>query len=395
MLQTIGGAGIIVQRARLAADGKTVLVHKLGRDPRAFEAMKLALRYAVENPRSSGGALLDVVDEGESTYIVTEDRPECLSLMDWLPWALAGGKSASKAETETSTTDSKAGEFTRVFAPPASRPAEKGVLRPTRLDTSAPELHTRIQDLPASAPSGEPGEFTRLFRNAPAHGTEGLEGGSTASSGSASPGEFTSLFGGTSGMDSTENVPGYRIQRPQEEAPVKRPEPQRPFSSSDPAAPAAEPGEFTRLFRNPDADASRGVPRVAPPRVGSRSTREESAPPQAPAPSGPGEFTRIIRRPAAQEPAAAESASSEDAQTPAAAPDLPKPQMPAFTPPAVPRAPGITVPQTPALKPAPAPIASAAEYGPAKGRRVWPFVVLFGILTLVAIALIVVFVLRR
>jgi hypothetical protein len=497
VLQTIGGAAIIVHRARLMPAGRSVLVHKLGRGSQAFEAMKLALRYVIQHPPNAGGALLDIVEEADSTYIVTEDRAECLSLMDWLPWTLAGASVSGDEPAESSPADLKSGEFTGFFnrdqaSPPHAAssgsgaslrtgPApgvtesfpiasfrqpqadERRVLRPTRLDTSLHEFDAKSIG-PQDRPPGEPGEFTRLFHNAAGESGERSAAPSSSPAVSANPGEFTRMFGNIRESEKTTDEPEANVRAPKREYPIERREPQRPQTRSDKGDPgeftrilhrpglsepsstasnsadtpkSAEPGEFTRLFRNPDPESVRGLPGQSSPPLGSqnageftrvlrpqsnsgdvsdssahsfqmpredtvegRETREGPVAPQRPPAGGPGEFTRIVRGPAMSEASTSTAGSGEDTRTAAAPPETPKLQNPAFTvPAAVPRPAGVTVPQPPKFT-APAPVASAPVLPstgaiPTPSRRLSPFLILFGVLILIAIALILIFALRR
>lgn len=107
------------------------------------------------------------------------------------------------------------------------------------------------------------------------------------------PGEFTRLF-----LKQTPAAPA-----------VPKPEPvaAKPAPAEPPAPPAAEPGEFTRLFmkQTPAAPAA-SMPRPAQP---------PEPPPPPPPPAGPGEFTRMMQSPLAAQPAA----------IPQAPPPVPKP----------------------------------------------------------------------
>lgn len=208
------------------------------------------------------------------------------------------------------------GEFTRQFAPPASRRAEAEpaspfdtaplpVIEPSIASPPPPtalgnsgvqtlQLGTPVEPrppLPASAPAAaanEPGEFTRQFappvlRPSPAPAAP-KEGAAPAPN---EPGEFTRQF-------------ARPIQRPATEAPAS-PEPgefTRQFvsPSTKPVTqkPAGAPGEFTRQFQAPQRPTPPQSPKLPPPQPGPQ-------PGQA-----PGEFTQLLQaqRPAGPPPVA-------------------------------------------------------------------------------------------
>jgi hypothetical protein len=212
----------------------------------------------------------------------------------------------------------EAGEFTRLFAPPA-----------------ASDNNDRTPRQPAGGglpEQAQPGEFTRLFRLPTTQPTPLSPRDSSSSQGAAqvfdrpsvppapvvrpaeAPGEYTRMFG-TSADAPPAAAPG--------------------------AAPPAQPGEFTRLFQSPTSQPTPLLPREDPFSSQPYSPGESSSdfspdssshqgatqvfarPAVQPAPvprtpEGPGEYTRMFAAPAVAPPVAAPSAPS-----PAAAPPPP------------------------------------------------------------------------
>lgn len=271
------------------------------------------------------------------------------------------------------------------------------------------------------AATREPSEFTKLFQKPSGSEARAAAGEPTQ----PAPGEFTRLF--------------------ERQGQSQRTEPLQPAMPSAPVAPpqmvpASQPGEFTRLFRNPlspPSEASReplpvgspsqnapgeftrifggggaipgtGTPAAPMPPLQSLTesleprqtpSRTPVAAPTAPAaPAAPGEFTRVIGG----------SASAAPHAPPAMAPALTAPPPPAPQPIAMPAAPSApplpAAPQMPAasfpvavpMAPAVAPIAPAASSPPPKAAGPpMAIVILFGILLVAAFALILFVLLRR
>jgi hypothetical protein len=229
--------------------------------------------------------------------------------------------------------DAEPGEFTRMFravkpppdVPGHAQPFASAPEPPPEAPAPPPPSATAPADEVATAhpnpPASEPGEFTRMFRAAhpPADSLgEGSASGSEAARETAAPappaspadavakahpnppasepGEFTRMFRAA-------NPPADRVG----EAPASTsasatpPEAPAPPPPAPPAPPAdavakahpnptaAEPGEFTRMFRaaNPPANpAGRPGPPLRPSQLPATGRPQE--------PSGPGEFTRTF-----------------------------------------------------------------------------------------------------
>ena len=387
ILERVGGAAITVDRARNTISGKTVYLHRLaaGSAP-AAEAMKLALKYAICHPDS--GVLLDVAEDGGHTYVVTDDKPEHIALLDFLPWALAGGSNhdggaqqslerpslerpslgkegqvpqmpATAQAVGARATDS--GEFLKAFdtqgeiTRPAAYPA---VQRP------APPPGTTPSEMGAKQPGArqtESGEFTRIFKTdltaSAKSGPNPMLSGSAKADLTISqpaPGEFTRLFDTAATGKSAGEMP------------------------SAPSSKNSGSGEFTRMFGPRDAAA--GYSQSA--RSDLLGERPSSAPPRQPAQaaSGPGEFTRIVTG-GAVSGATGPAQPASTPPGPAAFPAGPSINFPVSTGaiPQVPRPPSLHVP-TPPVRPQ---------------RGMSPVIVLIAAVLLAALAVIVFFIVKR
>jgi hypothetical protein len=245
--QLIGGSTIAVQKARAVDTRKSVLVHRLGGASAAsVQVLELALRYSIAHPGNR--ALLDVIDDGGCTYIVTADQPDYISLIDWLLWALSEPATV-RGEAPASSVLGHRG-LAKGSADP--HPAyTSGVQRP---GMTTPQPLTSAK--PAASSTTSAGEFTRIFQpvpsstSAPVRDLDGITGQWTPAAGSqiswhgesksSASGEFTGLFG-------AEKLPSSANPSAPEPAPQKT----EPLYGSK-----TEPGEYTRLFRsNWHADA--------------------------------------------------------------------------------------------------------------------------------------------
>ncbi|HEU0138909.1 MAG TPA: hypothetical protein VFQ79_04330 [Bryobacteraceae bacterium] len=288
------------------------------------------------------------------------------------------------------------GEFTRMFAPqplpkpepqkppPAQvqirklSPEEQGLapegkprpvfLTPERPASAKPEPAPPAQSEPdeftqmfqaPESPQEEPGDFTRMFSAPPA------EPEPQPSPEESGPGEFTRMF-----------------QSP--------PQPEKP---RQPPPPPGEPGEFTRFFEN--------APRQAPwPSSASQGT---PPPPSHPGPlDQPGEFTRMfggdvtLKQPAPREPAPPYGGATQSFSPPSGP-----------HPPSVPStgsrgAPGeytrmIERPREFSAEPQPPQPFNLGEQraGAAQKPSYLPLILIFGVLFLLAVAVVLFFVLRK
>src|ERR1700761_9640760 len=132
-----------IDRARHTTSGKTVYLHRLiPGSASEVGALRLALQYVLR--RRDPGLLQDVFEENNCTYLVTDDKPEHLNLLDLLGRAVPPANLPASAK------------------PPLPAPA-RGQPRETRIanlnEFSPGRNQPENQDLSSSNPS----EFTRLF----------------------------------------------------------------------------------------------------------------------------------------------------------------------------------------------------------------------------------------
>ena len=467
-------------RAREAASGREVFVHRVSSTEEQAEQTALLRMLTTVLLRSAEARklVLDFGDDQGFWYVVTESEPRCLILREWLQFELhraAGSPAAEKHEPEKPPVEpppmqpparqaqpqalpiqpqalkvqqeaTQPGEFTRMFeaSPRISSPAPAAAppIQAEKISVVFP------MTAPPPAPS-EPGEFTRVFQTfAPAQPLGPPIQPDTApmppptSAAQTEPGEFTRFF-----QEGLPRPAGKTVSSPE----VKRsPEKlsrggfvQRPHTPMPPVPQkSSEPGEFTRMFSHPNADAPKSrdlfadypdpkpesaklfsgaeMPKAKLPehqepgeytRIfgGSTTPLPEPPPPQQPftvsdrapasaddplrgtkpltvppvmpaaAPKGPSEYTMVIQGNRPVEAAGSPaSAAGGNAASPLALPKVP----------AVPqlKVPSVSVPKPPAM-PAPAQINAVAA---ASNKKL---IIFFGILTVLAVVLILLIVL--
>src|SRR6185437_8314912 len=327
-------------RAREAATGRSVFVHRIAETAQPEQAALLKLLLSCLYRSSAVKELvLDVREEGDLCFVVTESVPQCLLLREWLQFESdrsdpgtkpAGGGTPLRTGSDAPVPQRSSvsgtpqrpeppaqarpapGEFTRMFQaldpskaetvsrtpPPAQAPVrpvtpippDSGKSNNKLVSPEKPEMRT-----PAPA---SPGEFTRLFqapaqippakapeasKDAPA-GSLGIghtphippSGEPSVADPHGGPGEFTRFFGGGSPVPNPE---GFSF-----------PAVQRPIPPQNTAAPSQSPGEFTQLFSGETPPPTAPAPYAA-----------TSAPPESfrrPHVGGSGgtagEFTRIF-----------------------------------------------------------------------------------------------------
>jgi hypothetical protein len=362
-------------QATEATTGRAVFVHRVpasgaeGQNP-VIRLLRTALLRSAEVRKR----VVEVTDEDEFCYVVTDNAEQCLLLREWLQFELDQTSAGGDSEKRQTNMDAAAGN-TKAPAAPASEPPLE--------EKKAPGEFTRLFQMPGqpaapaappvpAAKGGETGEFTRFFRtdlrgepkadvprrpdrppsseglrpqrsgavqrpaNAPVpplpqrafdsgeFRRTGIESNRSSESGEIkrqAPGEFTRLF----------SAPQGGALPPQSSKP--------PLPSAgglpDPGEPA--PGEYTRLFGN----ASNTPPFTPSPATPLQTTGKYDVafPTGTPAmsgelPRGPSEYTRVIGRnelraaglapesqvPASQPPAApAPTAAAPTPDKPAAA----------------------------------------------------------------------------
>jgi hypothetical protein len=343
LLARVGGDKIVAFRAVETNTGLPVLLHQFMPGLDHSEVLRLVARFLVRK-QAGTGQILDVLNLDGSEYLVTTDKPECLSLREWLEWELRGGEGAVRG----------AGSYGLLDDPP-SAPS----LRPTG----------------NAAPPTEPGEFTRKFgpvaRSDSAPQTE-----------SHAPGEFTRAFEGFTQSQaplpvwpavSAGTPPSLPKPLPVEDNPFSRQGAIFPNLKDEPErAPLPEPPIRERnaeLAENPGQ-------RVTPANLGSAG-------------ASPSPYTQVIQRSSLRQPQPEGSTPAPQTPAPAVQLNVSAPALPQVAPPPIPAMAPLAVPQisAPAL---PAPVTFSTNippsgHGPA-GSKV--LLILFGAVLFAALLLI-------
>lgn len=268
-------------RARQVAAQRTVLLHQLSSNPRSgrqLHLLALLLRYSSNLRPGSPSPILGIEEQGDSVWVITEDRPEMASLWDWMERE-APGKGASKSSSDPSgvipsnlarpnppvTPSSGLDEKTVIFATRLAAADSSPVvdLDATMLTASVPPSQEKAPPVPKAVGGG--GDVTHAF---PAVSEPGLQNALVTQSstpiGNKSP----------SGGDST-----LILHKPED-------------------SPTASHDDRTRVIPSPASSASSF--KTSP--SGPSSGEEASFAPQQPAPlpsdspEAPGEFTMIFRK---------------------------------------------------------------------------------------------------
>ena len=260
-----------VDRARHTTSGRTVYLHRLAPgSPSEVGALRLALQYLLR--RREPGLLQDVFEENNCTYLVTEDKPEHLNLLDLL------GRPAPAANPLATPR-------------PSFSAALPGQPRETRIANLNEFSPSRREPDKLDLSSSNPDEYTRLF-------SPYASGPENSPPPASSPGSLTEIF---------DSLPP--------------PDPEQQFESSS-------SGEYTRLFaaesirKTTSKDASKDL-------LGENPL---PLPLNKPDSQSPGEFTRIIGRNALS--SGEQSLKGDRAQPAATQPDLPPPLPKLAAPPA-------------------------------------------------------------
>jgi hypothetical protein len=278
--QILPGA-IQAYRATESATGRSVFVHRISSGDDAMQQAVLYRLMAAALVRSPSvrSMILDMRDDGNDWYVVTETAPQCLLLREWLQFEL--GSSA------------KGSDATRVGGAQLVSPA------PSAPPALVPDVGVAGPIPPAAVPpispksNNEPGEFTRFF-----------SGGLPVSP--AKP-------------ISSERVPN--TDRPPRSSSVQRPHTPMPFIPPITSR-STDPGEFTRLFSKEGAGPGGNAPPSPPERPKAPTDHEEffkplSEPAVSPPPVAPqsGEYTRIFGKGDAPPPVQERSALGTNAPT--------------------------------------------------------------------------------
>lgn len=306
-------------RAREAASGRDVFVHRVSTTEEAAEQMALLRMLTTVLLRSPEARrlVLDFGDDQGFWYVVTQSEPRCLILREWLQFelnrsdntpvpskqmqgapAISSPPPASKPEPLSPKPEETApGEFTKLFQ--TTRPASLKESSAPGLSSSS-TLPEKIATTPAPPAQSEPGEFTRVFQSLkppPAQPTPVTSPAAQAPK--DEQGEFTKLFHG--GLPSAGKPPSNpEIKRSQDRPSrggfVQRPNtPMPPLPQKSPA----EPGEFTRIFSHPVPQTQKPKDVFADYPISSANSRDlfsggDLPKPKTPEAREPGEYTRIF-----------------------------------------------------------------------------------------------------
>jgi hypothetical protein len=270
-------------RATEAATGRSVFVHRVSSTDDAGQQLALyrLLAAALVRSPSVRSMVLDMRDENNDWFVVTDTAPQCLLLREWLQFELGNSAKMSDGKKEI-----VAKPVLSTPAPP--EPVQKPASDPSLVPTTLP---------PATHPEG-PGEFTRLF-------TGDLPASSSKPSRAVERPSNPDLL--------------RKEDRPGRSGSVQRPHTPMPFVP--PVAPhGTEPGEFTRLFSKEGASESGQKPRPPLERPKASTdhqdlfkSRSEPMVPTPPAAQGPGEYTRIFGKGDAPPPVQERSALGKGA----------------------------------------------------------------------------------
>lgn len=349
-------------RAVIKMTGEEVWIHIIRPDSTAvFELARKQFSAASFGDKP----ILEVMQEGVKSIVVTRPLPPGATLVDWL-------RSLGEAKTPDPLTQAGAFQYTG-FAPPPPPPPQvmPQVMQPPPIfeTQQMPAYGKSPQQPPPNAPMPPPtpaptavptqpqptDEFARMFQEPPAPVAASAAPSFTAAPHFApppqptkqEPGEFTRMFQSPL-MDHTP-APINPITNPIAPPPsqqvgeftrmfkaINAPS-VMPLSISSPATPAAGPGDFTRLLQTPSAGAM-NTPPVAPPPFGGGTAMPGSMPtptPQAPhfapppsqyspAPQSPGQSRPAM--PTASAPGASGSSSPSN-RSPIGAPSYAAPSV--------------------------------------------------------------------
>lgn len=260
-------------RARRASDQRPVLLHQLNSNPqsgRQVHLLAMLLRHSSSLRPGSQSPILGIEEQGGSVWVITEDRPEMASLLDWMerqaPAKSGSNPLAKPSEIEPGGSPARA-------EPSAAQPGsleEKTVLFATRLasadslpvvDVDA-TLFTGVghrRDAAASETSNAASEATRAFPaiklpSAPPDDPAPRDQGSTLMLHTPAPPagkaedrtRAISLPQAPAG-DATVFMQPPAASQEKPPSPLHEPVAETPVSESETS------GEFTMLFRKPPA----------------------------------------------------------------------------------------------------------------------------------------------
>ncbi len=277
-------------RAVIKMTGEEVWIHIIRPDSTAlFELARKQFSAGSFGDRP----ILEVMQEGVKSYVVTRPLPPGATLVDWL-------RSLGQAKTPDPLTQAGAFQYTG-FAPPP--PQQVTPPQPAFETQEMPTYGKPPQPPPPSAPIPPPppaptaiaaqpqasDEFARMFQapQAPLAAAPASSFAPPPQQSKQEPGEFTRMFQSPL-MDHTP-APINPITNPIAPPPsqqvgeftrmfkaINAPS-VMPVSSPAPSIPAAGPGDFTRLLQTPSAGAM-STPPVAPPPFGGGTARPSAMP---------------------------------------------------------------------------------------------------------------------
>jgi hypothetical protein len=348
-----------------ASNGRNVFLHATRPTANAAKAQELS--ELARSVLASGRApeMLAVGDRGGRLCIVTDARPECRNIRQWLE-RNSGGNTQSGASD-----DDRMGRVAMWKAPQLENPPAEDATKKDSSFTKAFGALGSSQPSPA-APLAEPGEFTRLFQS-PAPPNRPAEAG-----------DFTRRFSAGQFGERPDPVPS--VNRPVEKH----------------EATEKEPGAFTKMFQ-PPASPTRFPDPPPPPDIRTPAIPSTPTIPKPPDQTFSSEFSAV------PEPAVApwnDSTIADIANDPAT--EMVKPRVSIPPPPVAPAAEPsessrvIAIPTQPKIE-APKPPTPAAEppsvnvqkpAAPATPSYV-PLIVIMACLLLMAAMLILYFATRR
>ncbi len=304
-------------KALQTSSGRTVLLHQLWVErtpPNQPDLASLVFGFLRHATADEMKILVDMGEEGDRVYVVTEDMPVFQDLRKWLQSRAGTPEAAGKATglKPAPRADSGAGGASGGSPTQAKQESLTSPDGTTQLFTP-----TNVAKPPVAAPApskakGEISEFTRAF-----FGNEVPKPQSARPV--SSPPDKPSAPSTSKAEKPPESQPsaGFEVafwppkQQPRGPTPpaVEKPLPPSPPA---PSPQGGASGEFTRIFFSPEE--SKAMPSGPAPAAG--TTRQTPfAPAQPPQPEGPGEFTRLFRGPQIQEkPPAAPSVEARPSQ---------------------------------------------------------------------------------
>ena len=265
ILHTLSDGEVRCFRAQQISSGRSVLLHQLWPErnpPHQPDLASLLTEFLRNAAAEISGHILEIGEDSNRGFVVTEDLPECLDLRTWLQSAtgvqekpvesglhrtyaesarVADGSAPVPADVTHGNLVDEPGDFTQWFqkTPPGIKPLASSLNE----DETAPPLRPSPV-APAAPPTGQPppGEFTMMFLakgNAPPQPSSPISPVAPAAppTGETSPGEFTGRFRAGS------NAP---------------PQPSSPIS---PLAPAAPPTGEIPQGNSPGGSVQGAMPR--------------------------------------------------------------------------------------------------------------------------------------